>query len=586
MAAAVEGGSRRDTGHFSLLQKRPVILHASDWEISDPTAALWSVLEALPVTRSYLLVSPTWTLEESATRHRLSSAIQTVRDRFDHVEVVVLASSPAEFEAWAGRGETGLYCSQNAFVREDHFFPIPDREPTFDAIYDAKWADYKRHQLAGSIRSLALIAYPLPQSSSATYSQKALTAVGHATWFTTPWLRDPPYLSASEVNAAYSTARVGLCLSEAEGACFASIQYLLSGLPVVTTKNLGGRDEFLNERVARWVEADADAIAAAVAELAARHLDPTLIRTEALDTVSEHRQRLLEWIRRVVEEADGRPSRWHVGWPPGLPDKLMEPQASVDEVIGFISGSTSAAVGAPIVRRVTLTDEERARFHDQGYLVVDRPLVTSDEIEEVRRLLDALFDRFDELPRRFAYDLGDVKVHDGPQQVPEINFVLDLDPRLAETAAFASCRDLAHQLLSNRAFCNYDHAIYKPPDNKPSANNTTVGWHQDLAYAPELESSDEVHLWLALQDVTEAHGCMQFAPGSNRLGLLPHRPRGHSPQAHALVTDCVDPTTAVTCPLGAGMAVVHQPGTLHTTGPNRTDEVRASWILHFVDNGP
>jgi glycosyltransferase involved in cell wall biosynthesis len=335
---AAEGGSRRDTGHFSLLQERPVILHASDWEITDPTAALWSVLDALPVARSYLLVSPTWTLEASDShQHQLSRSIEAVRDRFGHVEVVVLAGSPTELEAWAGTGQPALYCSHNAFVRDDYFFPIVSRVPTFDAIYDGKWADYKRHQLAGSVQSLALIAYPLPESSSEAYSEKALSAVGHATWFTKPWLPDPPYLSHSEVNAAYNTARVGLCLSEREGACFASIQYLLAGLPVVTTINLGGRDEFFNERVARWVDADADAVAGAVAELGSLRLDPAAIRAEALKRVGEHRQRLLEWIRGVVDEAHSRrPSRWHAGWPPGLPNKLIEPQASANEVIGAI----------------------------------------------------------------------------------------------------------------------------------------------------------------------------------------------------------------------------------------------------------
>jgi len=576
--ALPDSGLRRDTGHFSLLQTQPVILCAADWETNDPTAALWTVLEALPSERSYLLLTPSWSMGEDGTGQRLTN-IQAVRDRFEHVEVVILAPSAAELVAWKDFGETTLYCSHNALVREDLFFPIPGRQQTVDAIYDARWADYKRHELAAGVKSLALIAYPQPLSCSASYTQRALRAVGHATWFTKPWV--PTYLSSPEVNAAYNKARVGLCLSEVEGANFASIQYLLAGLPVVTTRNRGGRDEFLSERVARWVEDDADAVAAAVDELAALRLEPDLIRNEALAKTAEHRDRLVEWIRARVDEESRRPSRWHLGWPPGLRNKLWEPPASVGEVTDAIGDGGHRESSAPFARRVTLTDQEKTQFEDQGFLMVDRALVTADELAEVRRLLDGLFERFEDLPKRFAYDLGDVKEHHGTQQVPEINFCLDFEPLLAETAAFASCRDLAQQLLSSRAFCDYDHAIYKPP-----AVDTAVGWHQDMAYAPDQESPDEVHIWLALHDATEANGCMQFVPASHRLGLLPHRPRAHDPRAHALVTDFVDSSSAVACPVGAGMAVVHRPATLHTTAPNTTDEIRASWILQFVDRGP
>jgi ectoine hydroxylase-related dioxygenase (phytanoyl-CoA dioxygenase family) len=139
---------------------------------------------------------------------------------------------------------------------------------------------------------------------------------------------------------------------------------------------------------------------------------------------------------------------------------------------------------------------------------------------------------------------------------------------------------VAHQLLSGHAFCDYDHAIFKPPHA-----GADVGWHQDLVFAPERESVPEVHIWLALQDVDETNGCMRFIPTGGRTGLVPHHRRGHSPRAHARVAEGVDEATAVSCPLAAGMATVHTPATLHSTGPNTSDHVRAAWILHFVDKG-
>jgi hypothetical protein len=230
---------------------------------------------------------------------------------------------------------------------------------------------------------------------------------------------------------------------------------------------------------------------------------------------------------------------------------------------------------------VQLTGEERARFEHDGFLVLDRPIVEPDDVAEARDLLQDLFDRFDRLPPDHAYDLGDVKHHDGEQQIPEINRTIELDPRLARTAAFTQCRDLARDLLGVPARYGYDHAICKPP-----RSDASVEWHQDLAYGPQNDSVAEVHIWLALQDVDEANGCLRFIPDDEQRGLLPHRPRGGSSRAHALVAEGVDVTRAVPCPLGAGMVVVHRLTTLHSSGPNSTAAPRLAWILHFRDEGP
>ncbi len=230
---------------------------------------------------------------------------------------------------------------------------------------------------------------------------------------------------------------------------------------------------------------------------------------------------------------------------------------------------------------VTLSEGERARFEHEGFLRVDRPVVGPEELAELRELLQELFARFDQLPRDQAYDLGDVKHHAGPQQIPEINRPSELEPRLATTAAFARCRALASQLLGDRTECMYDHAICKPPHN-----DAAIDWHQDLAFAPGNEDLDQVHIWLALQDVTEANGCMQFIPNDGSYGLLPHHQRGGSGDSHSLVTEVSDTSAAVPCPLEAGMVTLHRLTTLHSSGPNVTDDPRMGWILQFRDLRP
>jgi len=230
------------------------------------------------------------------------------------------------------------------------------------------------------------------------------------------------------------------------------------------------------------------------------------------------------------------------------------------------------ASGAPV-----LALHEIEQFRHDGYLVVDRPLVPRAEVAVARLLLAALFDEFDRLPIDLAYDLGDVMVHDGPQQIAEINRPSEFDPRLRETLAFARCLDVARQVLGPTARCVYDHAILKSPHN-----GAETVWHQDLVTAPQLANHPVVHLWFALQDVDATNGCMRFIPRDGRRGLRPHRPR--SDAAHAQMVDEVNLSTAVTCPLRAGMATLHDLHTLHSTGPNTTDEPRLAWILHFLSD--
>ncbi len=225
---------------------------------------------------------------------------------------------------------------------------------------------------------------------------------------------------------------------------------------------------------------------------------------------------------------------------------------------------------------LVLSQQQIDRFGRDGFLALDRPLVSSDDLDAARQLIDGLFDRFDELPSDLAYDLGDVQLHDGPQKLPEINDVLQLEPRLRDTVAFARCRDLAAELLGSKVKCSFSHAISKPPHN-----GAARAWHQDLADAPHLAGVDAVHIWIPLQDVTETNGCMHFIPDDGHPRLLPHRTPAGSSGTGAFSAENVDASRAVACPVSGGMATVHRPTTLHYTGPNDTDEPRLAWILHF-----
>jgi len=72
-----------------------------------------------------------------------------------------------------------------------------------------------------------------------------------------------------------------------EGACFTIVEYLLCGLPVLSTKpadikGLGGRELWLNKSNSHFVEATAEKVAYGVEYLAGRVFDRHEIRRKLL----------------------------------------------------------------------------------------------------------------------------------------------------------------------------------------------------------------------------------------------------------------------------------------------------------------
>ncbi len=69
-------------------------------------------------------------------------------------------------------------------------------------------------------------------------------------------------LSVSDVVNVYNSSEVGGIFSAEEGACYSSSEYLLCGLPVVSTPSKGGRDIWYNQ----WNSIVCDATEASVSE--------------------------------------------------------------------------------------------------------------------------------------------------------------------------------------------------------------------------------------------------------------------------------------------------------------------------------
>jgi len=235
------------------------------------------------------------------------------------------------------------------------------------------------------------------------------------------------------------------------------------------------------------------------------------------------------------------------------------------------AGSPDA--GADIGALPDIDDEAVRRFHEDGFLAVDR--LTTDE--EVAWLSDAWNELFADERTWFdvAYPFGRIdQVRVGQMLFPERRL-----PSLHETLAFRRARRIAARLLGLEAGIleSWGHMVLKPAER-----GHATPWHQDESYwEPEFEYH-AVGVWLPLEDVNGENGCMCFVPGSHRGELLAHRHVGDDPAVHLLELDePADTSGAVEVPLRVGGATFHHPRTLHSTAPNRSPRPRRAWANEF-----
>lgn len=241
------------------------------------------------------------------------------RERYPNHRFVYAANEPAGMDVLAGCDFEGIYCNHNALVDEAVFRPPEGARAgdarEFDAIYDARLARFKRHDLAARVPRLALIHYAPDDLIEPLWWLAMRWRLRRAKFINRSergFWRWPQHLNPAQVAATCNRSRVGLCLSEVEGAMLASIQYLLCGLPVVTTPSRGGRDLFFDDDNSMVVEPDPRAVADAVRRLMARNVDPWAIRARALARMEEHRRRLLDFVREF-QAAHGMPREQQVG---------------------------------------------------------------------------------------------------------------------------------------------------------------------------------------------------------------------------------------------------------------------------------
>jgi hypothetical protein len=280
------------------------------------------LFEHLRDRRAYFLYKWCWNIDEPVRVDFVRRFERQHRRRHRGHTFIHLCNTEAQHEAFLRKGLSARLCSQNALADETVFIPLDGVARQFDAVYDARLKAYKRHHLAGEIRSLALIYAVNPTVDDMRYVDDTRRAFGHAHFFNHPHGGSYVHLEPVDVNRSLNACRVGLCLSSVEGAMYASIQYLLAGLPVVSTRSLGGRDLFFDDAYVATVDERPEAVRAGVEDLIARAIPAEVIRAKTLAKIAVHRAAFIALVQQIYDE-EGVRRDFSAEWPAIFHHKMV-----------------------------------------------------------------------------------------------------------------------------------------------------------------------------------------------------------------------------------------------------------------------
>ncbi len=228
------------------------------------------------------------------------------------------------------------------------------------------------------------------------------------------------------------------------------------------------------------------------------------------------------------------------------------------------------------------TDQQVARFHRDGFLMVEEGFLSDKALELLRERFGQLFE-------------GDYETGVKPD---EVNWVRGRDPEdrtrqicngwradtvIAAQALSARTGRLAAQLMGYGGVrILQDNCLWKPPGTK------SIGMHQDGSYADYLVPPEMVTCWIALDDTQAGAGPIEYARGSHLWPKAPpNRGQFHAPEDWLAPVREAVPNGAevelVPVVVKAGGCSFHHNLIFHGSGPNTNATVeRRALVSHMV----
>jgi glycosyltransferase involved in cell wall biosynthesis len=274
-----------------IINKKPYIIHT---QIHD----LPVFQNLLKNEKCYFLINHTWFIDNNFFDNF----------KFDpnpEHKLISLSNTQFEDNIFKDNNQKGIesvWINHNSFLDPNVFFPI-NVTKKYNAVYNARFATWKRHQLALKVKDVACICWGFFKEEEKENFEKLKN---NENFKFLNNIKNEQIIKKNdkELNDIYNESYVGLCLSEIEGAMYSSTEYLLSGLPVFSTKSLGGRDVFFDDYNSIIVEDSQEAVADAINYLIKNYekIDKNKIRNDIIKRQQEHIKRFKILLKNIFNE--------------------------------------------------------------------------------------------------------------------------------------------------------------------------------------------------------------------------------------------------------------------------------------------
>ncbi len=206
------------------------------------------------------------------------------------------------------------------------------------------------------------------------------------------------------------------------------------------------------------------------------------------------------------------------------------------------------------------------RFHREGYLLYQQPVLSSDKFTRLQTTFDGLLRRWQADPRAPS-----------PEHMDVPHF---LHPELFEWLLDDAVLDLVEPLLGPNIALFSSHFICKP-----AQCGKRVPWHEDSWYwRGRLDPMEVVTVWLALDPSTPENGCMRVIPGSQKRGSQSTYESVAGPAVFdsEMKRETLALDQAVNCVLQPNECSLHAAGLAHGSEANRSGLRRCGYTMRYV----
>jgi phytanoyl-CoA hydroxylase len=227
-----------------------------------------------------------------------------------------------------------------------------------------------------------------------------------------------------------------------------------------------------------------------------------------------------------------------------------------------------------------VTEEHLPQYRSQGFVAIEGAF-TMAEVEAARQGLDHLIMGGNPQFKQISFEawakeaLQTLDLEQRQDAVRKLMYFTPHDDRLRAMAEHPRLIELVRKLLGGEPEMFQDMALLKPPKGREKP------WHQDKAYFNIPVGTPVVGVWIALDEVTAANGCMHILPGEHRKGPVIHFKR----RDWQICDTEMRGRRATAVPLKPGGCLVFDGLLPHGTPANQTTQRRRALQFHYAPQG-